>query len=1413
MSEREIFVAALHRSNPAERLAFLDGACGDDRELRERVEELLREQEQLGSFLERPAEGLGKTGAFAPPPDESSAAHREGPGTLIGPYKLLQQIGEGGMGTVWMGEQAQPVQRRVALKIIKAGMDSKQVLARFEAERQALALMDHPNIARVLDAGTTSGVRSQESGVRDQKSVASSLTPDSCPLTPVAGRPYFVMELVKGQPITQYCDQQRLTPRERLELFVPVCQAIQHAHQKGIIHRDIKPSNVLVAPYDGKPVVKVIDFGVAKATGQRLTEKTLFTEFGAVVGTLEYMSPEQAELNNQDIDTRSDIYSLGVLLYELLTGTTPLDRARLKKAAFTEMLRMIREEEPPRPSTRLSEAKDTLPSISAQRKTEPAKLTRLVRGELDWIVMKALEKDRNRRYETANSFAIDVQRYLADEPVQACPPSLRYRFRKFARRHKRGLAMLGVLLVALLLVISTIAGSVGWVLRDRAAQQGYAEREAAGALDEAGSLCQRSQWPQAQAKLGRAETVLGDWGNASLRSALERVRLDLWMGTELEEIRLQMSGVQAATGPHFDTKITAADFAAAFGKYGLPVLEMGTEEASERIRTSAIRPALLVALDQWAGFQSVGPAARTRLFAVAQGADDDDWRRRCREVLRRRGPTARRREDEAALLRLAGQREALDQAPATLVLLASSIGWYDPAAAVALLRPAQQCDPTDLWLNLELGSWLVQLETPRYEEAISFNRAAVALRPHSAGAWINLGASLGKADRLDEAIAAFERAIHLRPDMALAHHNLGAALERKDEPDRAIPALREAIRLRPNFADSHNGLGKVLRATGKLDEAITAHREAIRLRPNFADAHSSLGTALSEKGRLDRALVEYRVAIRLQPDTALFHSNLAGGLLEKGEVDAALKEIEIALCIDSQLADAHVNLGNALSEKRRLDEAVAAYEEAIRLKPRNAPAYTSLGNALHARGQLKEALAAHEKAIEYQPNAALPHSNRGNILYVLDRLDEAIAAYQKALRLKPDLPHAHHGLGGALVGKGRVKEALASYEQAIRHEPDAPHSYFSTAEVLQEQGRLVEALDFQRRGHALLADKKWAGDPTPLLRSHNTLGTLLAKLGKRNEAEKELCAALALGKKLVGAKFTIPEHRQHLATSHTVLGWFLISDPKRQGEVEPEFRAALALRKELAEQCLDRPAYREELAKAHLNLGHVLAGKRKWSEVETEFRAALAVHKKLAEDFVTVVRHQVGVGGVLSLLGHVAKERDRPKEALAWYDQAIRVLTPIVARQPQPGKAREFLRNSHSGRGEMLDKQERFGEAASAWALALELGLPQDKAFYQRRLMVSRAEAGQLELALKDADQLALSKVPDVVYNCACVYALAHARSRDGKQADRTIKLLRQAIAEGLQDVVGALKDQPALDSVRGRDEFKKLLAEAEKKK
>jgi serine/threonine protein kinase len=465
-SVKDIFLAAIEKAAGAERAAYLMEACAGDAALHQRVEALLKANDEPGNILDKPAVEIAPPEGLATTEDEPKT---EAMGTVIGPYKLLQQLGEGGMGTVFMAEQTEPVQRKVALKIIKPGSDTRQVIARFEQERQALAMMDHPNIAKVLDAGTTA-----------------------------AGRPYFVMELVKGIRITKYCDQQHLTLQERLELFIPVCQAVQHAHQKGIIHRDLKPSNVLIALYDGKPIPKVIDFGVAKATAQKLTERTMFTEVGQIVGTLEYMAPEQAELNNLDIDTRADIYSLGALLYRLLAGTPPFTSEQLRGVAFDEMLRIIREVEPPKPSTKISSSHE-LPLIAAQRKLEPKKLTKLVKGELDWIVMKALEKPRGRRYETANGLATDIQHFLANEPVLAGPPSATYRLRKLVQRNKPKVVLSILLLVTLITgIVGTTVGlfralTAEEVAKDEATHARNAERIARERLAEVAAQKERAE--------------------------------------------------------------------------------------------------------------------------------------------------------------------------------------------------------------------------------------------------------------------------------------------------------------------------------------------------------------------------------------------------------------------------------------------------------------------------------------------------------------------------------------------------------------------------------------------------------------------------------------------------------------------------------------------------------------------------------------------------------------------------------------------------------------------------------------------------------------------------------------------------------------------------------------------------------
>ncbi len=426
-----IFHEALQRSQGPERDAYLDGACGNDAKLRDRVDALLRASDEAGDFLEptmaSPNAGVSQSGSGLQTLDGIERA-----GTMIGPYKLLQLIGEGGMGAVYMAEQSHPVRRKVALKVIKLGMDSRQVIARFEAERQALAMMDHPNIARVLDAGATE-----------------------------TGRPYFVMELVRGVPITEYADTNKLPPVERLELFIAVCRGVQHAHQKGVIHRDLKPANVLVTLHDGTPVPKIIDFGIAKAVSNRLTDKTLFTECRQFVGTPQYMSPEQAEMSGLDIDTRTDIYSLGVLLFEMMTGGTPFSREELSSAGLGEIQKIIREKDPPLMSTRISSLGDRGAEVAKRRGLEGGHLSRIMRGDLDWIVNKSLAKDRTKRYETASELAADVIRHLEHQPVLAKSPGISDKVVKFFRRNRA--AVLGGSVIAGTLIVATLVSSIGFV--------------------------------------------------------------------------------------------------------------------------------------------------------------------------------------------------------------------------------------------------------------------------------------------------------------------------------------------------------------------------------------------------------------------------------------------------------------------------------------------------------------------------------------------------------------------------------------------------------------------------------------------------------------------------------------------------------------------------------------------------------------------------------------------------------------------------------------------------------------------------------------------------------------------------------------------------------------------------------------
>jgi eukaryotic-like serine/threonine-protein kinase len=1009
MNERSIFDAAIDIVDADQRAAYLKQACGDNAEFRRHLDELIAAQAKIGSFLDQPIAPPKPTTDYLPLPER--------PGTVIGPYKLLEQIGEGGFGVVFMAEQHRPIRRKVALKVLKPGMDTRQVVARFEAERQALALMDHPNIAHVFDGGETA-----------------------------SGRPYFVMELVRGVPVTDFCDQSHLPVRERLNLFINICQAVQHAHQKGVIHRDLKPSNVLVTLHDGTPVPKVIDFGIAKAAGQPLTDKTLFTNFAQMIGTPLYMSPEQAQMSGLDVDTRTDVYALGVLLYELLTGTTPFDKERLRTAAYDEIRRIIREEEPARPSTRLSTLGQAAQTVSANRGSEPRKLSASFRGELDWIVMKALEKDRNRRYESASAFAADIRRYLDNEPVQACPPTAGYRFRKFARRNKRVLATAALVASIVLPAIGAAAASIGWAARDRAARQAALEQEAGWALEEAETWYRRDNVPEAQAAVKRAEGLLaGGGGSAVLGERVRRWQADLLMVKKLDAIRLLQSELK---GDQFDLAAADPAYAAAFRDYGLDMSALEPAAAAEIIRSSTICEQLVAALDDWMIW--IKPredgAGRDRLHAVARLADPDDWRNRFRD--------SAHQGDRRVLEQLADRAEVVNLSPTSIVLLGRALQSVGAVRkALIVLSAAQERHPTDFWLNVEVGAVLLwKMKPARCPQAAGYFRAALALRPDNAGVYCNLGGALRQPpEQLDQAISAYQKAVKLQPDYCEAYKGLAAIYRQKEAWADAIAALREAIRIVPTYDKTHNDLAVALHNSGQLDEAVAEYRKAIRLNADNAITHNNLGAVLTDQDLLDAAIEEYRKAIALKPDFHTAHRSLGLALHKKGLLDEAIAEHRAAINLKPDDAIGHNNHGASLREKGLAAESIVAFRRALALNPKFGRAHYNLALALGATGDRKgaiaeyrEAIAAYAKAIESAPrNAPLLNALSwllANCPYAEIRdAARAVELATKVVSLAPAEANGWNTLGTAHYRAGDWQAAITALEKAtaLRRVPDS----------------------------------------------------------------------------------------------------------------------------------------------------------------------------------------------------------------------------------------------------------------------------------------------------------------------------------------------------------------------------------------
>jgi serine/threonine protein kinase/tetratricopeptide (TPR) repeat protein len=840
--EEELFHQALELPPGPQRDAFLQKACAGDETLREGVETLLHAHTEAGAVLEPLVP--------RPSPESATAPVTEKTGDKIGRYKLLQVIGEGGFGIVYMAEQQEPVRRRVALKIIKLGMDTKQVIARFEAERQALALMDHPNIAKVFDAGATE-----------------------------TGRPFFVMELVRGVPITEYCDQNHLSTRQRLELFILVCKAIQHAHQKGVIHRDIKPSNVLVTLHDGVPVPKVIDFGIAKAIDQPLTEKTLFTRFEQFMGTPAYMSPEQAEMSALDVDTRTDIYALGVLLYELLSGKPPFDPDALVKSGIDAMRRTIREQDPVKPSTRLATLSNAdLTTVAAQHDAEPRKLPGLVRGDLDWVVMKALEKDRTRRYDTANGLAMDIERHLRNEPIVARPPSNLYLFQKLVRRNKLLFAAASAVAVSLVIGL----GVSTWLFLREKEARGRADTEARKSQQVAAFLEDMLKGVGPSVALGRDTTMLRE----ILDKTAERVGKDLTN--------------QPAVQAELCSTIGWAYWA--IGQY--PKSETMQREAlalrrqlygNEHLDVATSLDFLALALGRQTKYVEAEAAAREGL-AIRRKILGDSHLDVAHSLIR-----------VALVLREEALFHAEGQLPEAERLLRQ---------ALAIQRERLSDDHPDVAVTRkELGAVLEYERKP--DEAEPLLREALAIQrksfgnehPDVADSLDHLADVLRDQGKLAEAEAMRRESNAMRrklqgnehPQLGVGLKNLAHILGQEGKWSEAEQVMREALAIRRKTYDNQHPfvlgdltyLAYILGEEGRVDEALALYREAVESgdAQGLNDVAWAMATSETPEMRDGCSAVEYAeraVAATNRKDPNILDT-LAAAYAEVGEFEKAIR--------------------------------------------------------------------------------------------------------------------------------------------------------------------------------------------------------------------------------------------------------------------------------------------------------------------------------------------------------------------------------------------------------------------------------------------------------------------------------------------------------------------------------------------
>jgi tetratricopeptide (TPR) repeat protein len=1345
--------------------------------------------------LDRDWRHLDWSAQETPPPaqDLSDAAQQSPPaGTEpdpreLGDFRILREVGKGGMGVVYEAEQLS-LGRRVALKVLPfaATLDPRQ-LQRFKNEAQAAAGLHHTNIVPVHFVGCERGVHFYAMQFIDGRTLAGVIAelrrlagrdqggPEASPVLSVAAE-----ALVRGQTIPEPhpANDQGPTiaePKPRrtdfksvppgtsagetsvkaatslgrslrspayfqsvARLGVQAAAALEHAHQLGVIHRDIKPGNLLL---DGRGNLWVTDFGLAHCQSQAGLTMT-----GDLVGTLRYMSPEQALAKRGVVDHRTDIYSLGATLYELLT----LEPA-FAGSDREELLRQIAFEEP----------------------KAPRRLNKAIPADLETIVLKALAKNPAERYGTALELADDLRRFLEHKPIQARRPTLVQRLRKWVRRHRAA-----VWSGAVVLLVAALVGGGEWLRR--AQQRAAAEQEVAVALRDAARLQDEGRWPEALAAARRAEAVLaGGAVSVELEEEVRQRRTDLEMVATLEDIRLKQAAVNEG---RFANNAAIPLYEKAFREYGIDVTALDPVKVGERIRQKSIRLQLAAALDDWAFLvpQKKGKGSRQELLAIARTADPDPKRNEARSALQRG--------DVRVLKKLAASERVRDLQPSTLVLVARALSQVDAGdqsklggqrsalkEANGLLRKAQQLYPDDFWINDVLGRQLAAGNSPDWDGAIRFHTAAVALRPRSPGAYVNLSHALIGKGLADEAIAACKTAIHLKPDYAEAYTNLGNALKEKGLVDKAIAACKTAIRLKPDLALAHRNLGSAFRTKGLVDKAIAAYQKALRTKPDFASAHIGLGNALCMKKSFDEAISAYKKAIRIKPDFAGGHTGLGIAFQGKGLVDKAIAAHQKAIRIKQDYSEAHYNLGNALKAKGLVDEAIAAFKMAIQLKQDYAEAYTNLGNALKEKGLVDKAIAAHQKAIRLNPDYAEAHNNLGVALSDKGLVDDAIGAYQKAIRLNRDFATAYYNLGAALSAKGLVDEAIAAYQKAIRIKQDYSEAHNNLGVTLETKKSFDKAIVAYKKAIQLKPDN---------VEALRNMGLALERKGLMDEAIRAYkeairrkpdyasahnCLGIALWKQrsfdeAIGAFKQAIHFKPDFSAAHNSLGIALLERKKSFDEAIAAFKKAIYLNPDnfnahnnlgnalKAKGMVDEAiaAYQKairlnrDFATAYFNLGVALERKKSFDKAIAAYQKAIqlepdnveALHKmgwalerkglvdEAIRAYKEAIRRKPDYGSAHNNLGIALKAKGMVDEAIAAYQKAIRLnpdnvealrnmgialgakglVDEAIAAYNKAIQLKPDWAEAHCNLGEVLAKKGAFSEALAAYRRGHELG-------------------------------------------------------------------------------------------------------------